>query len=307
MIRPPALGPGARVALVAPAGPLAEGAVERAAERVRAWGWEPRVGRFAAGRHGFLAGTDAERLADLNEALRADAADAIWCLRGGYGTMRLLPHVEWQGLRERPRPLIGFSDNTALHLAVQRLGIVSFHGPHPATARMSGFSERVLRGVLGDARPAGRLPFPADVPPRAETLTGGVAEGPLVGGNLALLTATLGTPYAVRARGAILFFEDVGEPAYRLDRMLTQLSLAGVLDGVAGIAVGGFTEAPDPDAEGLPSPREVLAERLGGLGVPVALGFPFGHIDDNWTLPLGVHARLDAGAGTLELLQAAVA
>jgi muramoyltetrapeptide carboxypeptidase len=161
MIRPPALGRGSRVALVAPAGPLAEGAVGRAAERVRSWGWEPLPGRAAARRHGFLAGTDAERLADLNAALRDRDVDAVWCLRGGYGTMRLLPHVDWAALRERPRALIGFSDNTALHLAIQRIGLVSFHGPHPATAEMTEFSERVLRRVVaGPGTGGGGVPPP---------------------------------------------------------------------------------------------------------------------------------------------------
>jgi muramoyltetrapeptide carboxypeptidase len=306
MIRPPALGRGSRVALVAPAGPLAEGAVGRAAERVRSWGWEPLPGRAAARRHGFLAGTDAERLADLNAALRDRDVDAVWCLRGGYGTMRLLPHVDWAALRERPRALIGFSDNTALHLAIQRIGLVSFHGPHPATAEMTEFSERVLRRVVAGPGPAGRLPFPDAGPRRAETGRPGVAEGPLLGGNLALLAATLGTPYAMRPAGSILFLEDIGEPGYRVDRMLTQLLLAGAFDEVAGIAVGDFGEG-DAGDEGMPKAREVLLERLAPLGIPLALGFPFGHVADNWTLPLGVRARLDAGAGTLELLDPAVA
>jgi muramoyltetrapeptide carboxypeptidase len=295
------------VALVAPAGPLAEGAVEHALARVRAWGWEPWLGEHARERHGFLAGTDAQRLADLNRALRADDIDGIWCLRGGYGTMRLLPHLEWAAMRERPRPLIGFSDNTALHLAMQRLGIVSFHGPHPATPEMTDFSMSVLRGLVGSDAAFGILPFPADGPARATTITAGAVEAPLVGGNLALLAATLGTPYAVRTAGAILFLEEVGEPVYRVDRFLTQLLLAGVLDGVAGIAIGRFSETPPANGGfALPSPEEVLAERLGALGVPTAVGFPFGHVDDNWTLPLGVRARLDATAGTLTLLEPAV-
>jgi muramoyltetrapeptide carboxypeptidase len=306
MVRPPALRPGARVSLVAPAGPLAEGAVARAAERVRAWGWEPLVGRFAERRTGYLAGTDDERAADLNDALRSPDNDAIWLLRGGYGVMRILPDVDWDAMAARPRALIGFSDNTALHLGMQRRGIVSFHGPHPATAEMTDFSAHGLRRVLTDASPAGILPFPGGDADRADTLAPGVAEGRLVGGNLALVAATLGTPYAVDARGAILCLEEVGEASYRLDRLLTQLWLAGVFDEVAGIALGAFTESPDVGREGIPTPEEVLRERLGKLGVPVALGFPFGHVDDNLTLPLGVRARLDADAGTLEVLEGAV-
>lgn len=304
VIRPPALRPGARVALVAPAGPLADGAVERAEARVRAWGFEPVVGEHARGRHGYLAAPDEHRAADVNAALWDEAVDAIWCLRGGYGVMRILDEIDWDALARRPRPVIGFSDNTALHLAIRRLGIVSFHGPHPATEEMTAFSVDDVLRALTDPSPAGVLPLPDDR--RIETIAGGTAEGRMVGGNLSLVAATLGTPYAVDADGAILFLEEVGEAAYRIDRLLSQLRLAGVFDRIAGIALGGFTEAPDEGAGHLPSIAEVLHDRLHDVGVPVASGFPFGHVDDNWTLPVGVRARLDAGAGTLALLEGAV-
>lgn len=306
MKRPSALAPGATIALVAPAGPLAEGTVERATERVERWGWRPWVGRHARGRFGYLAAPDAERLADFNAALRDPRVDAVWCLRGGYGTLRILPQIDWPALAARPRALIGFSDNTALHLAAQRAGVVSFHGPHPATPQFSAFSEQVLLGVLTRPEPAGVLPFPAGAAP-AQPLAGGVAEGPLVGGNLSLLAATLGTPYQLRAEGAILFLEEIGEPVYRVDRMLTQLRLAGALDGIAGVALGAFSECPDDGDAALPSTLELLRDRLADLGAPVAVGFPFGHVDENWTLPLGVRARLDADRGTLALLEPAVA
>lgn len=306
MIRPPALAPGARIALVAPAGPLSAGAVERAEARVRGWGFEPVTGAYARGRHGFLSAPDAERAADLNAALRDGSVDAIWCLRGGYGVMRILDAIDWAALAERPRPVIGFSDITALHLGVQRLGIVSLHAPHPATVEMTAFSADGVLRALTSAEPAGILPFPGGGG-RARAITGGVAEGRLVGGNLSLVAATMGTEYAIDAAGAILFLEEVGEPAYRLDRMLTQLRLAGVLDAVAGVALGDFTESRDDGAEQLPSPAEVLRDRLGDLGVPVAYGFPFGHVDDNWTLPVGARARLNADEGTFALLEPAVA
>jgi muramoyltetrapeptide carboxypeptidase len=306
MIRPPALGPGARIALVAPAGPLAEGAVDRAIERVRAWGFEPVPGQHVRTRHGYLSAPDAERAADLNGALRDDSVDAVWCLRGGYGVMRILDAVDWQALARRPRPVIGFSDNTALHLAIQRLGIVSFHAPHPATEEVAAFSRDALVRALTVPEPAGVLPFPAGAEP-VESIAGGVAEGRLVGGNLSLVAATLGTPYALDAKGAILFIEEIGEAAYRIDRLLSQLRLAGVFKEVAGVAIGAFTEVPDRDAPHLPHAIEILRDRLGDLGVPVACGFPFGHVEDNWTLPVGVRARLDADAGTLALLEPAVA
>lgn len=306
MIRPPAIEPGAGVALVAAAGPLPDGALERAAERVRTWGWVPRMGAHAHRRSGFLAGSDAERAADLNHALHDPAVDAVWFLRGGYGTMRILDAMDWSELAARPRALIGFSDNTAVHLAALRAGVVSFHGPHAGAAEFSEFSEDVLRRLLTQHRAAGVLPFPDGYPsPRA--LHGGAAEGPLVGGNLALLAALVGTPYAPRLRGAILFLEEVGEPGYRIDRMLTQLRLAGTLDGVAGVAVGALSERPDAAGDDLPDADAILLDRLGDLGVPILAGLPFGHIDPTWTLPVGVRAQLNAEAGTLALVEPCVA
>lgn len=327
MIRPPALLPGMRVALVAAAGPLPEGGVDRAIDRVRSLGWEPVAGRFCRGRNGYLSGTDEERAADLNAALRDPSIGAVWFLRGGYGTMRILDDADWDALARHPKALIGFSDNTAVHLAAQRAGVVSFHGPHPHAPEFPDFARDALLRVLTIPEPAGVLPFPPEC--CAETLAGGVAEGPLVGGNLSLISSTLGTPYAIRPEGAILFIEEIGESPYRLDRLLSHLKLAGVLSAVAGIAVGGITDAPEAedgpdtpepkdgtDAEDVPDApepvegtdaMEVIRDRLGGLGIPVAAGFPFGHVDDNWTLPLGVRARLDADAATVALLEPAVA
>lgn len=306
MIRPPALRPGALISLVAPAGPLADGAIERAISRVRAAGWEPQLGPHSANRSGYLAGTDQQRLDDLNAALGSSENDAVWCLRGGYGTMRIIDRVHWIRLAERPRPLIGFSDNTVLHLAAQQTGVVSFHGPHPGATDLPEFSMTALRAVVEQTNPVGILPFPPESAGRAETLMGGAAEGPLVGGNLSLLAATIGTPFQVLSDGAILFFEEVAEPVYRVDRLLSQLRLAGLLDRVAGVAVGAISDCPDAGNSSLPHASEVVLERLRHLGVPVAFGFPFGHVPHNLTLPMGIRARLDADAGSLELLEAAV-
>lgn len=307
MIAPPALSEGSRVALVAPAGPLPDGAVDRAVERLRGWGWEPVVGRHARGRRGYLSGSDEERAQDLNAALRDGGNDAIWFLRGGYGTMRILDRVDWGALRDRPRPVIGFSDNTAVHLVLQREGVISLHGPHPAVECLPPFAEEGVRRALTETAALGMVPFPTESEGRAVAVCGGTAEGRLVGGNLSLLAAMVGTPWSLRAEGAILFLEEVGEPAYRLDRLLSQLRLSGSLDGLAGVAVGALSGSPDPAGGGLPLPVELLLDRLGELDVPVAFGFPFGHVDDNWTIPVGVRARLDASAGTLELLEAGVA
>jgi muramoyltetrapeptide carboxypeptidase len=304
-IRPPRIKPGSRVSLVAPAGPLTSAAVDRAIRRVRELGWEPEVGEHARGRHGYLSGTDEERIADLNTALRSAENDVIWCLRGGYGVMRIADRVDWDALRNRPRALIGFSDNTVLHLAAARRGILTFHGPHPASAELSEFSVSVLTRILVDGWSGEPLPLPVGWP-SPEPLHGGAAEGPLVGGNLSLLAATLGTPFEVPAEGAILFIEEVGEPAYRIDRLLSQLRLARIFDRAAGIVLGGFGEGPDEGQADIPSAVEVVRDRLHGLRIPVLAGLPFGHIPDSWTLPIGVRARLDADAGEVLLLDPAV-
>lgn len=306
MIRPLALPPAPRIALVAPAGPLAEEAVDRALDRLERWGWRPLLGRNSRGRWGYLSGTDDERLADLQAAIDSEENDAIWFLRGGYGTMRIVDRVDWRPLVRRPRPVIGFSDNTVLHLALQRAGVVSFHGPHPAVETLPPFSIELLHRAVTLAEPLGQLPLPEEGE-GVETVVEGVAEGPLVGGNLVLLAATVGTFWALRTRGALLFFEEVGEATYRLDRLLTQLRLSGALDGVKGILVGALSECPDEGAPNTPALSDLLRDRLGDLGVPVARGFPFGHQPYNWTLPLGVRARLDATAGTVEILEPAVA
>ncbi|MEX1183306.1 MAG: LD-carboxypeptidase, partial [Gemmatimonadota bacterium] len=222
--------------------------------------------------------------------------DAVWAIRGGYGTMRLLQHLDLSRWQARPRAFIGFSDSTAVHLALHARGVVSYHGPH-AGGDSTPLAEAWMRRVLFDDAPAGVLPLPE--PDGVRLICGGVAEGPLIGGNLALLAAMCGTAMAPVARGAILFVEEVSEPAYRIDRAWTQLLLSGALAGVAGIAFGRFTECGDEVGELLP--RLALP-----LGVPAVAGLPIGHEPDNMTIPLGIRARLDGGRGTLELLEAAV-
>lgn len=303
LLRPPPLAPGARVALVSPAGPLrGEADLARAIENARAFGWEPKVGAHALARRGYFAGDDAERLADLNGALRDDTVDGIWCVRGGYGAMRLLPGVDYDALRRRPKPIVGYSDVTALHAAAGRTGLISYHGP-TARAELTPFSRASLqRAVTGrGADPCGAaldVPRPANAPaPRA--LRGGRARGVLAGGNLALVAALVGTPYAPRLDGAILVLEDVNEAVYRVDRMLRQLLLAGALDGVRAIAFGRCTSCPEESDDGARKLDEVVAEIADVLGVPCAIHLPVGHIDDQWTVPLGAIAELDAEAATL--------
>lgn len=314
-IRPPRLRPGCRVALIAPAGPLLErDDLARGAELCAALGFQPVLGAHAHRRYGYLAGSDDERLADLNGALHDPSIDAVWCLRGGFGMTRILDRVDFAALAERPRAVIGYSDITALLLAAHRhTRIITFHGPMARTP-LTAFGRQGFEPVLCRAEPAGplaRLNPPAGtlVPKshRIVAIRGGRAEGPLIGGNLSLLVALAGTRHFPDCDGAILFLEEVGEDLYRVDRMLAQLRMIGALDRLAGVMVGQFTDMKRGTGDGALGFDEVLATYFEPLGIPVACGFPIGHVDDQWTLPIGVRARLDASAGGLELVEGAVA
>lgn len=251
-------------------------------------------------REGYLAGSDAERLHDLNRALTDERVDAIWCIRGGYGLTRILAHVDYEGLRARPRPVMGYSDVTALHCAIGRTcGLVTYHAP---TARevITPFSRNSFeRAVCFGADSCGTAHS-------ARTIAGGVAHGRLMGGNLAMVTALCGTRYAPDLRGAILVLEDVNEATYRVDRMLHHLLMAGMLSEVRGIAFGQSTESGDapPGGNALSPVRTldtVLREIADSLNIPCVAGLPIGHIDEQWTIPLGASATLDAGALSLHV------
>lgn len=313
--RPPRLRPGCRVALLAPAGPLSEqDDLARAVELCRSLGLEPVPGDRALARHGYLAGTDEARLADLNGALRDPTIDAVWCLRGGYGITRILDGVDLEAFGRRPIPVIGFSDITALLLALHRAtGVVTFHGPM-SRAPLTAFSREHFERVLFAAAPPGRLGrvrAAQDVlvprAPRIVTIRSGTASGPLVGGNLSILLALAGTRHFPDLDGTLLFIEDVGEDLYRVDRLLAHLRMLGALARLAGVIVGQFTDMRRGAGDGgALAFDEVLATYLEPLGIPAAYGFPIGHVDDQWTLPIGTNARLDATAGEVQLLDSAV-
>jgi muramoyltetrapeptide carboxypeptidase len=292
---PSTLQPGARVALVAPSGPLRdESDLERASGNVRSFGWEPVIGAHVLERDGYLAGTDAHRLADLNRFANDPSIDAVWCLRGGYGATRLLDGIDYDAWTRRPRAIIGYSDITALHAAIgQRADIVTYHGPTaraelPATTHDS-FATVMALGAGGSYFVRGPM----------TTLHRGRARGRLIGGNLALVSALIGTPYSWDFDGAILVLEDVSEQVYRIDRMLTQLASSGALSRVAGIAFGQFTEIPDDPTNVDRGIERVLQEVADVAGVPCVSNFPIGHVPEHVTLPLGAMAELDADAGTL--------
>ncbi len=295
----PPLRPGAHLAVIAPAGPPKPGRLDPVEGWLRDRGYESTLlpscfgSQQGLGPLDFLAAPDAVRLADVHTAFADDRFDAVLALRGGSGCIRLLDGLDLDLLAAHRKLLIGYSDLTVLHALRDRAGIPSLHGPMPASdwglpgadADTDALFASLARGwragdVVGHAEP--------------HALShGGTARGRLIGGNLAMFCALLGTPYLPDVDGALLFIEDISEEPYRVDRLLTQLRLSGVLGRIAGLLVGSFSGAENPDA--------VLADHLSRLACPVLAGWPSGHGQPNRPLPLGVVAALDVAAGTLTL------
>jgi muramoyltetrapeptide carboxypeptidase len=251
------------------------------------------------GPHEFLAASDEQRLNDVHAAWADDSIQALFALRGGYGCARFVDRIDTTLLRAHAKPLIGYSDITTLHALCSREGLPSFHAPMPASDWLqdntqSGAQEDTdaLFAVLMQPLPEGALLGRA---PGDAWRVKGQAQGLLVGGNLSVIASLIGTPYALPVHGSIVFLEDVGEAPYRIDRLLTQLRLAGVLDAAAGFVLGSFTEADDA--------TPVLQEHLRKIGKPLISAWPSGHGQPNRTLPLGARVQMDAQAGTLTLAQ----
>ena len=297
---PPPLTAGARVAMISPSGPLqGPHELERAVATAESLGWQVQVGQHALRRTGYFAGDDAQRGDDLLAALHDDRIDGIWCLRGGYGAARLLPRLSVELLQRFPKALLGYSDITALHAAWQHAGLVSYHGP-TARAPLSDFSrDSLVRALQAGTDSCGTARD-------ARVVRGGRVTGRLVGGNLALVSSLCGTPWAVNCRDAIVVLEDVGEATYRLDRMLTQLRLTGTLNGCVGVAFGHCTDCPDTTEDGTRTVEAIVTELADALQVPTLHGIPVGHIADQWTVPFGAMATLDADARTLSVHTTAV-
>ena len=296
---PKALPDNARFAIVAPAGPA-----RLDTDKARQWfadrGQQCRIYPGVLQADGYLAGSDEQRLRDLHDAFSAQDIDAVLCMRGGYGSMRLLDRIDFELIRRHPKPLVGYSDITALHSALNRhAGMLAFHGAMLNADLLGGKLEPTVSSLFGQLR--GRLGAgDAIAHPAAFALTGvvpGVASGRLVGGNLSLLGSTLGTLAEVDTQDSILFIEDVNEPLYRVDRLLTQLRLAGKLEGVRGVLVGDFAGIT------VAAITPLLLDIFGPLGVPVLAGWRSGHCDPNVCLPLGASVRLDAEEQSLVLLQ----
>jgi muramoyltetrapeptide carboxypeptidase len=313
--KPPRLKVGDTVGLIQPAGFAADLAGPRTAiDTIRAMGLVPKLGQHVYDRHGYLAGTDESRAADINAMFADPGVRAIFAARGGWGSARVLPYLDWNAIGANPKLLIGFSDITALHLAIAaRGGFPSIHAAN-AGSNWGPLSLETFRRLAFDAS----LPFypgpqsaglsSASDSGSFEVLRSGKASGRLIGGNLTVLSTLVGTPFVPSFDGAILFLEDVDEAIYSVDRMLTQLSLGGILRRVKGVLFGRCARCGSQAASGGSfTLSDVLRRHLGPLGVPAFSGAMIGHISNQLSVPVGVQAEIDANAGTIRILEAAVA
>jgi muramoyltetrapeptide carboxypeptidase len=315
VIRPKRLVAGDTVALVSPASATFNSIdLQIARESLEALGFKVRPGEHMMERHGYLAGDDKARAEDINRAFADRSVAAVHAIRGGWGSARLLPHLDFDTIRRNPKVLIGYSDITALLLSIHaKTGLVTFHGPI-GLGRWDAWSleyyKRVLMGAeavtfankqgLADRNSLTQTEF------RTLTIAPGKASGRLLGGNLTVLTAILGSPYLPEWDDTILFCEDVGEDMYRVDRMMTQLKLAGVLGKIKGFVFGSCSECGPGEGYGALTLEEIFRDHVKPLGVPAWMGAMIGHAQPQWTLPVGAPVEIDATAGTIAMREAAV-
>lgn len=301
---------GDTIGLIAPSGASRKpGAIEAAVAETERMGFRVKLGESCGQKYGYLSGSDEVRARDVNSMFRDDTVDAIVCIRGGYGTMRILDRLDYDAIAANPKIFMGFSDITAMHIAMlERTNLVTFHGPMAVSnwsdKPLDEFSLASMLRILMQPEPAGRL----DNPPgyARETVNCGVCEGQLVGGNLTLIAGTIGTPWQLDTTDRVIFIEDVGERTYCLDRMLTQMRLAGMFDKCAGVVFGDFADCPIEYPEFGCSLEEIIRDVVKPCGKPIITGLRCGHCSPKLTLPFGVNCRLDANERTLTILESAV-
>lgn len=304
---PRGLKEGDRIGVVAPSSPASRDQVDQAQAALEALGFQVEMGQSCYEGYGYLAGPDELRAGDINSMFRREDIDGIICLRGGYGASRILDLLDYEMIGENPKVFVGYSDITVLHLALnQKSRLVTYHGPMAASdfaGEMSDFTLENFKNMVFD------LDYKTIVEnPRGEefiTISGGQVEGELIGGNLCLLANTIGTAYEVDTEDKILFIEEVGEDPYAIDRMLTQLRLAGKFDKVAGILLGDFADcvASKPEYDDQLPLIKVFEDRLGTIGVPCIYNLQLGHCEPVLTLPFGIELKLNADKGYVELLE----
>ncbi len=310
---PSKLKAGDTIGLIAPGSFITEDELNESITNLKDLGFNVKYSKNILARYGYLAGTDKQRADDVNKMFADSNVDGIVCARGGYGCSRILPMLDYEMIKKNPKVIVGYSDITALLYGIySQTGLVCFHGP-VGISTFNEFSVRNFNNVLSHPREKYTMTSVVDDEDelyKIFPIRSGVAEGGLVGGNLSIVVSLIGTPYDIDTKGKIIFLEDVGEEPYRIDRMLTQLLEAGKFDDVAGVALGVFkncrVKKKDPSFDKSFTLFEVLYDRLYPLGVPVIYGLSFGHIENKFTLPFGIKARLDVGNQTLTLLERAV-
>ncbi|MBN1154013.1 LD-carboxypeptidase [candidate division KSB1 bacterium] len=316
LIRPPRLKKGDTLGIITPgSGYSNSGDIREGIENLQSLGFKVKSGQHIRERYGYLAGADDQRLSDLHAMFADPEVNGIITLRGGYGTMRILERIDYKLIKQNPKILIGYSDITALNMGIHAItGLVTFHGP-VATSTFTAYTRHYFEATLMSNTKTGTIehPDPGDTlhpTSRFNTLHGGKASGPLVGGNLTLMTALLGTPFDCDTKGKIVFIEEVGEEPYAIDRMLTQLLLAQKLQHAAGIVIDSCDKCGvsdyKPSFNNSLGVEEVFEDRLSSLNLPIVFGFSIGHTADKPTLPLGVTATLDADKRTLSIDEPAV-
>ena len=311
-LKPARLQKGQKVGLIAPGSSIEEEALQEAIKNIKELGLQVELGKHVRARHGYIAGTDEERLNDLHMMFKRSDIDAIWCARGGYGCSRLLPNLDYQLIQDNPKLLIGYSDITALLNGIfEKTGLVGIHGPVGASKQTDYTKEHFVEVAMNPKKQfkielSSENLEKKDEAFEVHVIQPGKAEGILVGGNLSLLAAMAGTGYQPEVKDRLVFIEDVGEKPYRVDRMLTQLRQAYALEEAAGLALGVFADCEADEDDASLTLKECLKDRLGGLGIPVMYGFSFGHISNQCSLPLGVRAQMDTTSKTITLLEAAV-
>jgi muramoyltetrapeptide carboxypeptidase len=316
-ILPPALKKGSVVAITAPASGINLGEIQDGIEALKANGCEVVVGKAIYKKYGYLSAPDQERAAELMEFIERPDINCILCARGGYGVMRILPMLDFAAIKKNPKIIVGYSDITALLIAIyNQTKIVTFHGPVASSTFDTFTLDYFLKTLFipKSTENTGKISSLAFPPitfsdSRLITLTGGTARGNLVGGNLAMIVSTLGTPYEVDTKGAIFFLEEVSEEPYKIDRMLTQLWLAGKFQHCAGIALGQFKNCEATSKSGFDisfTLQQVLESRIQTLGIPSVYGLPFGHVKSKMTLPIGVQAELNATDKTFTIIEPSV-
>jgi muramoyltetrapeptide carboxypeptidase len=314
LIKPARLKPGDTIALVTPGSYITEEEKDESISSLYDLGFKVTYSDRLMQKNGYFSAADEERAADLNEMFGRKDVQGIMCARGGYGCARILPYLDYELIEDNPKPLIGFSDVTALHYAIYKnSNLITFHGP-VSISTFSKFSVKNFEEVLMD--PMFELTLLNSTsgnnynPYGITVISEGIAEGELIGGNLSIVVSLIGTEYDVDYSGKIIFLEEFIEEPYRIDRMLTQMIQAGKFEGAAGIALGVFKLCePDktkPSFNGSFTLIEVLKDRLGNLGIPVIYGLSFGHVVDKFTLPVGVNAELNTDTQQLKLLESAV-